>query len=149
MAYSGTCTHSYWSSWSSPFWGDSPVFHWLVILIGLSNSFSTSTFSETIKIKMCMYSSLASHSLHREEGSGHTAIIELSPQQKVDRRCKHQSPIHWFLVSHQVFYLQPIRAGSLFIADRYFTPKNSTNMMSGGSMLIIHCCRRSQTNAVQ
>ena len=35
-----------------------------------------------------------------------------------------------------------MRAGSLFLADRYFSQKNSTNMMSGGSMLIIHCCRR-------
>ena len=84
MAYSGTCTHSYWSSWGFPSWSDRPVFHWLVILIGLTNSLSTSTFSEMIKIRMCMYSSLASHTLRREEGSGHTATIELSPQQKLD-----------------------------------------------------------------
>ena len=125
------------------------VFHWSVILIGLSNSLSISTFSETIKIRTCMYSSLASHTLCREEGSGHTATIELLPRQKLDMRCKHQSPIHWFLVSHQVFYLHPMWAGSLFLADRYFIPKNSTNMMSGGSMLIIRCCRRAQMNAVQ
>jgi len=26
VAHSGTCTHSYWSSWDSPSWGDRPVF---------------------------------------------------------------------------------------------------------------------------
>ena len=33
---------------------------------------------------MCVYSSLTSHSLRREEGSGHAATIELLPQQKLD-----------------------------------------------------------------
>ena len=57
-------------------------------------------------------------------------------------RCKHQSPNRLFLVSHQVFYLHPMLASTLFLADRYFSLKNSTNVMSGGSMLIIHCCTR-------
>ena len=52
---------------------------WLVILIGLTNSLSISTFSEMIKRKMCMNSSVASHTLRREEGSGHAATIKLSP----------------------------------------------------------------------
>ena len=57
---------------------------WLVILIGLPNSLSTSTFSEMIKRKMCMYSCLTSHTLHREEGSGHAATIKFVPWQKLD-----------------------------------------------------------------
>ena len=39
-----------------------------------------------------------------------------------------------FFVSHQVFYLHPMQAGSLSLANRYFSQKNSTNMMSGGSI---------------
>ena len=54
-----------------------------MILIGLTNSLSTSSFSEMIK-KTSMYSSLTSHTLCREEGSGHAATIELSPRQKLD-----------------------------------------------------------------
>ena len=55
---------------------------WLVILIGLTNSLRTSTFSKMIK---SMYSSLTSHTLRREEGSGYAATIEeLSPRQKLD-----------------------------------------------------------------
>ena len=47
MAYCGTCTHSYWSSCDSPSLGNRPVFHgkvWLVTLIGVTNSLSTSNF---------------------------------------------------------------------------------------------------------
>ena len=55
-----------------------------MILIGLTNSLSTSTFSEMIERKTCMYSSLASHTLCREEGSGHAATIELLLRQKLD-----------------------------------------------------------------
>ena len=36
----------------------------------------------------------------------------------------------------------------LFIAKNYFSQKNSTNMMSGGSTLIIRCCRRVLLDAV-
>ena len=47
-----------------------------------------------------MYSSLASHTLCREEGSGHAATIELSPWQKLDvtnQNCtlRRSHPLSW------------------------------------------------------
>ena len=65
-------------------------------------------------------------------------------------RCKYYTPICWFLVSHQVFYLHPMQVGGLSTADRYFSQKNTlTNIMSGESMLIIHHCRMVLLDAVQ
>ena len=37
-----------------------------------------------LRIRSIVYSCIASHTLFREEGSGHAATIELSPQQKLD-----------------------------------------------------------------
>ena len=54
-----------------------------------------------------MYSSLASHTLCREEGSGHTAIIELSPQQKLGvtnqiRTVCRSHPLSWSTIMSSV-----------------------------------------------
>ena len=55
----------------------------------------------------CSASSLASYTLYREEGSGHTATIELSPQQKpirstlfVDHICCHGASYYLTAVFH-------------------------------------------------
>ena len=56
-----------------------------------------------------------------------------------------------FLVSHQVLYLHTMRAGGYYhyVFNRYFSPKNSTNIMPGGLALVIHYCRRALVDGVQ
>ena len=50
--------------------------------------------------------SLASRTLRREEGSGHAATIELSPQQKLDvtnqiRALRRSHPLSWSTITSQ------------------------------------------------
>ena len=146
MAYSATCTHSYWSSWGSPSWGDSPVFPWLVILIGLSNSLSTSTFSETMKIKTCACIQVwQATPLAERKG-----LVTLQPYCRVVATAETWYEMQTSIPNSLIFsFLSVLSAPNTGWQFRYFTPKNSTNMMSGGSMLIIRCCRRAQMNAVQ
>ena len=71
-------------------WTD--IFYLTSILISLwfqHTAYEISTMSDT---------SLASHTLHREEGSRHTTTIELSPQQKLDVT----NQIHAFSRSHSL-----------------------------------------------
>ena len=54
-----------------------------------------------------MYSSLASHTLRREDMSRHTATIELSPQQKLDvtnpiRTVRRSHLLSWSTITSRV-----------------------------------------------
>ena len=54
-----------------------------------------------------MYSRHASHTLHREEGSGHAVTIELSPRQKLDvtnQICtlRRSHPLSWSTIMSSV-----------------------------------------------
>ena len=52
--------------------------------------------------------SLASHTLHREEGSGHAATIELSPWQKLDVTNQIRALCRLHPLSRSTFTSQPL-----------------------------------------